>query len=85
MSQDLSDFETRMLAMIGADWTQLRDLASDTRLAVDYLVLSGLVERAQDDAQTWLNEWRLTGPGIVRSLETSAPALDIPLTRKTLT
>lgn len=63
MNPDLSDFETRVLSMIGPDWTDLEGLTTDTRAAVDYLVLSDLVERRQESGE-WLNQWRLTESGL---------------------
>lgn len=63
MNQDLSDFETRVLSTIGPNWTDLEDLTSDTRAAVDYLVLSDLVERRRESNE-WLNQWRLTESGL---------------------
>ena len=63
---DLTAYERSVLGTIRHEWTRLPDLTDHTREAVDYLVLSGLVERNRDVATDafgpggWLDEWRLT-------------------------
>ena len=63
---DLTTHERIVLDTIRPEWTRLPDLTEHTREAVDYLVLSGLVERhcaGEPDAfgpGGWLDEWRLT-------------------------
>ena len=55
-----------MLDTIAPEWTHLPDLTEHTRGAIDYLVLSGLIERNRSSALDafgpggWLDEWRLT-------------------------
>ncbi len=57
-SLDLTTYERSVLGTIQPEWTRLPDLTEHTREAIDYLVLSGLVERNRADG--WLDEWRLT-------------------------
>jgi hypothetical protein len=59
---DLTKWERQVLDTIEPEWTHLRDLSEQAREAVDYLVLSGLIERNRDNAYSgdWLDEWRLT-------------------------
>ncbi len=63
---DLTKWERQVLGTIAPEWTHLPDLTEHTRGAIDYLVLSGLIERNRSNAPDafgpggWLDEWRLT-------------------------
>ena len=63
---DLTKWERQVLDTIEPEWTHLRDLSEQAREAVDYLVLSGFIERNRSSAPDafgpggWRDEWRLT-------------------------
>ena len=62
----LTKWERQVLDTIEPEWTHLPDLSEQAREAVDYLVLSGFIERNRSSTLDafgpggWLDEWRLT-------------------------
>jgi hypothetical protein len=80
MTPDLTLYETKILSTLSLEWTNLPDLTDDAREAIDYLVLSGLVERMRltGDAtgaapSGWAAAWRQTDAGASLSAPESQP------------